>query len=45
MLEAAKRADQLLDQDDVVGSEMWHDIQNAIERLQVQKPAEGESGQ
>jgi hypothetical protein len=34
VLEAAKRADQLLDEDDVVGAATWHDIQNAIERLQ-----------
>jgi hypothetical protein len=38
MLEAARRADQLLDE----GAETWHRILNAIERLQAPKPAEGE---
>jgi hypothetical protein len=42
MLEAAKRADQLLDESDMAGAETWHRILNAIERLQAKAPAEGE---
>ena len=42
MLEAATRADQLLDQGDLAGAETWHRILNAIERLQAKVPAEGE---
>jgi hypothetical protein len=42
MLEAAERADQLLDEGDLTGAETWHRILNAIERLQAQQPAEGE---
>jgi hypothetical protein len=42
MLEAAARADQLLDEGDVAGCETWHRILNAIERLQATRPAEGE---
>jgi hypothetical protein len=45
MLEAAARADQLLDQGDMAGASVWHRILNAIERLQATKPAEGESVQ
>jgi hypothetical protein len=41
-LEAAERADQLLEEDDLVGAETWHRILNAIERLQAKAPAEGE---
>ena len=33
MLEAAQRADQLLDEGDMAGAETWHRILNAIERL------------
>jgi hypothetical protein len=40
VLEAAKRADQLLDEGDIAGAETWHRILNAIERLQAK--AEGE---
>jgi hypothetical protein len=43
MLEASERADQLLDEGDMVGCETWHRILNAIERLQVKAPAEGET--
>jgi hypothetical protein len=42
MLEAAARADQMADEGDVAGAEVWHRILNAIERLQA-KAAEGES--
>jgi triphosphoribosyl-dephospho-CoA synthetase len=35
MLEAAERADQLLDEGDMAGAETWHWILNAIERLQT----------
>jgi hypothetical protein len=34
MLEAAERADQLLDEDDMAGAETWHRILNAVDRLQ-----------
>jgi hypothetical protein len=42
MIEASERADQLLEEGDMVGAETWHRILDAIERLQAQKPAEGE---
>jgi hypothetical protein len=42
MLEAAERADQLLDEGDMAAAETWHRILNAIERLQAKVPAEGE---
>ncbi len=32
MLEAAQRADQLLDEGDMAGAETWHWILNAVER-------------
>ena len=35
ILEAAERADQLLDEGDMAGAETWHWILNAIERLQT----------
>ncbi len=41
-LEAAARADQLLAEGDMAGAATWHRILGAIERLQAQKPAEGE---
>ena len=41
-MEAAERADQLLDEGDMAGAETWHWILNAIERLQAKAPAEGE---
>ena len=41
MLEASKRADQMLDEGDMAGAETWHRILNAIERLQAKVP-EGE---
>jgi len=43
MLEAARRADKLLDDGDMAGADTWHRILNAIERLQAQKPAEDEA--
>ena len=42
MLEAAARANQLLEEGDPAGAATWHRILDAIERLQAQKPAEGE---
>jgi hypothetical protein len=42
LLEAAERADQPLDEGDMVGAETWHRILNAIERLRAKAPAEGE---
>jgi hypothetical protein len=45
MLEALHRADQLLDEGDMAGCEVWHRILNAIERLQAQKPADEEAVQ
>jgi hypothetical protein len=42
MIEAAERADQLLDEGDMAGAETWHRILNAIERLQAKALAEGE---
>ena len=45
MLEAAERADQLLDEGDMAGAETWHRILDAIERLQAQKTVEGETVQ
>jgi hypothetical protein len=42
MLEAAERADQLLDEGNMAGAETWHRILNAIERLWAKVPAEGE---
>jgi hypothetical protein len=47
MLEAAERADQLLDEGDMAGAETWHRILNAIERLQAKGPGgrgEGAAG-
>jgi hypothetical protein len=42
MLEAAARADQLLEDGDPLGAATWHRILDAIERLQTKAPAEGE---
>jgi triphosphoribosyl-dephospho-CoA synthetase len=42
MLEAAQRADQVLDEGDMAGAETWHRILDAIERLHAKAPAEGE---
>jgi hypothetical protein len=39
-LEAAQRADQLLEEGDMAGAERWHRILNAIERLQAKARAE-----
>ena len=41
MLEAAERADKLLDEGDMAGAETWHRILKAIERLHAKTPAEG----
>jgi hypothetical protein len=43
MLEAAARADQLQEDGDVTGSETWHRILDAIERLQAMAPADGDA--
>jgi hypothetical protein len=40
--EAAMRADHLLEDGDWRAAITWHRILDAIERLQAQKPAEGE---
>jgi hypothetical protein len=45
MLEAAARADRLLEDGDMAGASVWHRILNAIERLQATKPSEGEQAQ
>jgi hypothetical protein len=45
MIEAAARADQLLEEGDMAGSETWHRILNAIERLQAPAPADDETVQ
>jgi hypothetical protein len=42
MLEAAQRADQLLEEGHMGRAEMWHRILNAIERLQARAPTERE---
>jgi hypothetical protein len=42
MHEAAMRADHLLEDGDWRAAITWHRILDAIERLQAQKPAEGE---
>ena len=42
MLEAAARADQLLEDGDPLGAPHWHRILDSIERLQAKTPAEGE---
>jgi hypothetical protein len=42
MLEAAARADELLENGDMIGSETWHRILEAIEGLQAKAPADGE---
>ena len=42
VLEAAERADQLLDEGDNAGAETWHRILNAIERLQAKAPSADE---
>ncbi len=39
MLEAAARANQLLEEGDPAGAATWHRILDAIERLQAQQPA------
>jgi hypothetical protein len=42
MLEAAARADQLLEDGDMVGAETWYRILNEIERLQAKALVDGE---
>jgi len=42
ILEAAARANQLAEDGDPAGAASWHRILDAIERLQSQKPSEGE---
>jgi hypothetical protein len=42
VLEAAARAEQLMDDGDMAGCTTWQRILDAIERLQAQRPAEGE---
>ena len=42
MQEAAMRADHLLEDGDWQAAITWHRILDAIDRLQAQKPAEGE---
>jgi hypothetical protein len=42
LLEAAERADRLLEDGDPLGAATWHRILDAIERLQAKAPAEGE---
>ena len=42
MLEAAARDDKLLEEGYPVAAAVWHRIIDAIERLQAEKPAEGE---
>jgi hypothetical protein len=41
MIEAAERADQLLDEGDMAGAETWHRILNAIEWLRAKAPEGG----
>jgi hypothetical protein len=42
MIEAAQKADQLLDEGHMERAAMWHRILNAIEPLQAKAQAEGE---
>jgi hypothetical protein len=42
-LEAAARADQLQEDGDWQGAVTWHRILDCIERIQAQRPAEGEA--
>ena len=42
MQESAMRADQLLEDGDWQGAVSWRRILDAVERLQAQKPTEGE---
>jgi Family of unknown function (DUF6961) len=42
MLEAAARVDQLTEDGDWAAANVWHRILDAIERLQVKAPVEGE---
>ena len=42
MPEAAARADQLTEEGDWQGANEWHRILDCIERIQAQKPSDGE---
>ncbi len=41
-LEAAMRADELLDQGDLDGQRVWMAIRNAVRELQRERPGDGE---
>ena len=43
MLEAAARADQLQEDGDYQAAVTWQRVLDCIERIQAQKPAEGEA--
>ena len=43
MLEAAERADQLQEDGDWQAAITWHRILDCIERIQAQRPADGEA--
>jgi hypothetical protein len=43
MLEAAERADQLQEDGDWQAAITWHSILDCIERIQAQRPADGEA--
>jgi len=43
MLEAAERADQLQEDGDWQATITWHRILDCIERIQAQRPADGEA--
>jgi hypothetical protein len=43
MLEASRRADQLQEEGNWQGAVEWRRILDCIERIQAQKPAEGEA--
>jgi hypothetical protein len=42
-IEAARRADEFLAQGDVGGTATWRSILAAIEKLQAEKPVDGEA--
>jgi hypothetical protein len=44
-MEAAERADELLEKGDMEGAAAWKRIMVAIEQLQAEKPAPGETVQ
>ena len=43
MLEATQRADKLQEEGDWQGAVQWHRILDCIERIQAQKPSDGEA--